>query len=616
MVDMLEKKRSVILPKVEEHGATLRGMGLALTLNIVFTLVNTYLGISLGIGFSFSAVIVLIAYATLKEAHKNEITFVTIASQSYTVWWLISMVIFLRMQQDVSLPFWLVPSQEVLRQGSLLSPTWIFPFLTITFLTMSSIFLSLIMGVIISDKVLEKRDMKFPMFQVTGTTINAIHSSETTDDPQRKGGSQLLFKWLAIGAFLVAIQSILAQFGIPATMIDLTGFFRQYGTAFGISLMLVFVGVGIIISPRTSLTTFGAGLFIYLCVIPIATHLGYLNVPQEAYIPLTGQTIVMSYYNWILFHFLLSAAIGIAIIGPAVPGIAAIFRRDGEEGTEKQNNVNLGFFEFMKVLFKRFWEHKLAAIFFLSLTIATIAFVCTFSIFALPLPMTLALSFLIVAVGFVDTWIMTRMMGEIGLTMGAHRLIFYEIPLASTGVRTWTGYLAYPSVNPWSTGGIIGFHKIARMTGTAKKTILKAYLFRLIPGLSVSILTTAFLWYTIGFPSPEIPGVPLYRNYLILKIFVSGQIKGFVNPLIMLGAGLIAGILGIFTPISIMGISFAMFLPISYIFPIGLGGIIRIVMDKVKGEQWFKETGRILTSGFIAGATISQIVTAIVFILL
>ncbi|NIQ04794.1 MAG: hypothetical protein GWO20_03385 [Candidatus Korarchaeota archaeon] len=599
----------------KERAITIRGISLALVLNVIFTLVNTYLGISLGMGFGFSAAIVLIAFASLKNAKKEELTFVTIASQSYTIWWLMAMGIFLRMNApNEDLPTWLIPSKEVLTNGSLFNTAWIKPFLTVTFLSMSGIIISLLVGIMIADKALEKEEMKFPMFQVTATTINAIMSDNPGDDGSKgNASSRLLFKWLGIGVILVVLQLGLANLGYPTQTIDLTNFFRQYGTSFGLSLMLVFVGVGIIISPRTSLTTFGAGLFIYLALVPLAYHFGFLSVPPEAYIPLTGQTPIMSFYNWILYNFLLSPALGVILLGPLIPSILGIIlQKKGGDG-ETQHET-LGFGEFLRNLFSRLLDNKLAGFLFFSLTVGTVLFVVLVSIFALPFWITLALALLIVGVGFIDTWIMTRMMGEVGMTMGAHRLVFYEIPLATSGVRNWKGYLTYPSVNPWSTGGIIGFTKMARMTGTPKSSIIKAYLFRLIPGLTVSTLTTVFLWYTLSFPSIEIPGVPLYQNYVILQLFVGGNVRNFVNPIVMIVSGAIAGLLTLITPISIMGMSFAMFLPISYTFPIGLGGIIRLTLDKKKGKEWFSERGRIIVSGFIAGATISQILMSITFL--
>lgn len=612
---MVEDIDNTEVKKKSKKGVSIRGMALALVLNIMFTLVSTYLGLSLGIGLSFSAINVLIAYAFLKNAKKAEVTFVTIAGQAYAVWWLAGMGIFLRMQKDVDLPTWLVPSRDILLHGSIFSKAWILPFCTITFISMTGVLLSIIIGSVIADDILEKKEMKFPMFQVTGTTINAVLAGEENKRGQSK--SQLLFKWMGIGGILVTLQGILAILGLPAQMIDFTSFFRQYRTAFALNLMLVFVGIGIIIEPKVSLTTVGAGLFIYLGLIPLASYFGYVSIPAEAYVPLRGQTVIMSFYNWILFNFLLSPALGIAILGPVIPGIINIIlqklkKEKTKAGKREEKEKNIGFFEFMKVLIKRLRENKIASVLFLSLTVVTVVFMVSASIFNIGIGFTLVLAALVIIMGFIDSWIMIRMAGEIGMTMGMHRLVFYETPLALSGVRNWTGYIACPKVNPWSSSGIIGFTKMARMTNTKKSSIIKAYLFRLIPGVTVGTLTTLFLWYMFHFPSQEVPGVPLYRNYLILKLFVSGDLKGFVNPIIMLLSGVIVGVLGMVTPISIMGVSFAMFLPVSYLVPIGLGGVIRLYIHKKKGKEWFKDQGRIIVSGFVAGATIFQILISVV----
>lgn len=616
MVPYLTERRKEQDKKIRKRGVSKRGILLAIILNITFTLVNSYLGISLGMGFSFSAVSILIAYTLLKDVDKQEITFIGIASQSYAVWWLMSMVIYLRMQKAIDLPTWLVPSVSVLKHGGIFTSAWILPFLTVTFLTMVGVLLSLIMGVVVADKVLEKKEMKFPMFQVTGTTINAI-ASENQRVEKSESSSRLLFRWLAIGSILVVLQLILAARGLPAQVIDFTDFFSQFGTAFGINLMLVFIGVGIIISPRVSLTVLGTGLVIYLGIIPLATYFGFLSIPPVAYEPITGQSQIMGFYQWILFHFLLSPALGVAILGLLLARVIGIFMMKKEEREETaEGKTTLGFFEFLKILFTRLRENTLAGLSFLALTVGSIAFVLVTGVFSVNIFISLGLAFFVILMGFLDSWIMLRMMGELGLSMGSHRLVFYETPLALCGVRNWAGYLAYPKVNPWSTGGIVGFTRVARMTNTKKKTIIEAYLLRLIPGITVGTLTVLFLWYTFRFPSNDIPGVPLYRNYSILKIFVSGNASGFVHPIQMVGAGIIAGVLGVLTPISVMGISFAMFLPISYVIPIGFGGVIRFILNKKKGKKWFEEKGRIIVSGFLAGATISQIVGSLLILFL
>ena len=238
---------------------TKRGLILSSFLNVLYTLINSYLGLNFGIGLGFSLVTILLAYTlfhvVMDGTSKQEITTIVVASSGFTAWWIIATSIYIRIiEPENNLPTWLAPSLKVLVEGNMFSPEWIVPIFVNIFLIIIPSLLGLIVGLAVADVVLKNKRMVFPFQQITGMTI------KTCVD---KGKSvKFLFMWMCIGVFLTFLQYLLAILGLETISIDWTANLPE-GYAFGFMVNLAIIGVSYIIHPSLSLTLLVAGLVTY-----------------------------------------------------------------------------------------------------------------------------------------------------------------------------------------------------------------------------------------------------------------------------------------------------------------------------------------------------------------
>lgn len=578
---------------------TKRGLLLAFFLNMLYTIINSYLGLNFGMGLGFSLVTILIAYTlfhmVMGGSTKQEITTIVIASGGYTAWWILATAIYIRVIDPTSnLPTWLAPPLETLAEGNIFSPEWIIPIFVNIFLVIVPSLLGIILGLTVADIVLKNKRMIFPFHQITGVTINICVD---------KGKSvKFLFIWMSIGAFLTFLQYLLAILGLETISIDWTPNLPK-GYAFGFMINLAIMGVSFIIHPSLSLTLLIAGLAIYFILAPLAAKMG-LFTPAK-----TG----MEYYMNMLFQFSLSPALGIFLLSGIVILLIKKMKAKKNDGKSDDEIPSLSIADYTKAFISKLKNDKRLGITYISLTSMLILFIIFMRVFN-PISTLTAIIlslFLIILIGIIDSFIIVKMTGEAGIGMGGQRIIFYEVPIATLGGKGYTPYLAYPAISPWDTSAILGSFKIGEITETSRKTILKAYLFNYTPGIIASILFILVSWYYVGFPSEIFPAVGLIQYYAVIKMFAKRTIQGVLDPKTFIAGGIIGGILGALTPISPMGIALALLLPPSYILPFGLGGILRMYTDKKFGKKWFEERGQLVATGFIAGAIITQILMAI-----
>jgi len=578
---------------------TKRGLILSSFLNVLYTLIISYLGLNFGMGLGFSLVTILLAYTLfhviMDGTSKQEITTIVVASSGFTAWWIIATSIYIRIiEPESNLSTWLAPSLKVLVKGSMFSPEWMAPILVNIFLIIIPSLLGLIVGLAVADVVLENKRMIFPFQQITGMTIKTCLGKEKS--------VKFLFMWMCVGVFLTFLQYLLAILGLETISIDWTANLPE-GYAFRFMVNLAIIGVSYIIHPSLSLTLLVAGLVTYFILAPIAVKIG-LFTPAK-----TG----MEFYMNMLFQFSLSPALGIFLLSGIVILLVKKMKFKGKNGKNSNEIPSLSITDYIKAFIIKLKNDKRLGITYMSLILILIAFTMFMGIFN-PISNVTAIIlsfFLIAPIGMIDSFIIVKMSGEAGITMGGQRIIFYQVPVAALGGKGYTPYIAYPSTSPWGTSAILGYFKIGEITETSRKSILKAYFFSYIPGIITSVLFILVAWYYIGFPSEMFPAVGLIQSYAVLKIFAERTVQGVLDPRTFIMGGIVDGVLGDLTPVSPMGIALALLLPLSYILPFGLGGIIRIYTDKKYGKKWFEERGQLIATGFIAGAIITQIIMAI-----
>lgn len=586
---------------------TLRGILLAIVLNVLYTIINAYLGINFGFGLGFGIITVLTAYTVFHVIRggtsRQEITTTMVASTGFVVYWTITVAIYVQAYGFAVLPWWLIPSQNVLLFGSPLDPQWIAPIIFHLGFVLISTLLGFIAALAVVDYVHSRKQAKFPFYLASGVTINTC-----LETGQR---SRFMFWWLAMGIMITVIQYfvnvLLLPFGLSAVDWDFTPFLPA-GFALGFMLNISLMAISFIIDPKISITMLFAGIVTYLVMSPILVFYGAVPI---------GATGWEMYFN-LLFNFTLSPAIGIMILsGLIVFAIAKLrARRKSEEekqaAPDSESDKAVGFYDYLKTYVMGLARNSRYGLSYLALIIVFIVIMILLNIFS-PLPFWIGILLtliLLFPIAIIDTYVLIKFVGEAGIGMGAQRLAFYEIPLAAIGLEGYVPFMAYSAINPWTLTDTVGNLKIGVMTETPRHSMLTAQMLKIIPGVITSIIFVLAAWYFIGFPTPTFPAAGVLQGFAIVSIFALRTAGTGFNLVTFTLGGIIVGLLAAFTPIAPLGIALAMFLPPAYFIPFSFGGFLRIYADRKYGKEWFAKRGQIIAVGFIAGAAITQVIVA------
>ena len=132
-------------------------------------------------------------------------------------------------------------------------------------------------------------------------------------------------------------------------------------------------------------------------------------------------------------------------------------------------------------------------------------------------------------------------------------------------------------------------------------------------GPLITVAVVEVLWRAYGFgPGTSIPAPQAQA----LDAAISGVIGGNVPADKYLTGALVGGILSA-TPFGGLGVmvGLSMYLPLLYILPFGLGGVLNILLGKTRGERWVENNGVPIAAGLIVGDAIVGVIFAMIMVL-
>jgi hypothetical protein len=602
---------ATVSPSGISLGLTMRGVVLAVILNVVYTMINAYLGLNFGFGLGFGIITVLAGYTLFKAGKRGttrqEIATTMVASTGFAIYYPLSIAIYIQANiPDANLPWWLVPPYEVVNRvsGTPFHPAWIAPILFELGLVLAASMLGFIVAVAVHDLVLSRKKATFPFYLASGVAINAC-----LDSGRR---SRFLFRWLGIGVLVTFIQylvhALVQPGGLSAVDWDFTPFLPT-GFALGFVLNISLMAVSFIIDPKVSITMLFAGIATYLALAPLLTAFGWVT---------PGATGMEVYFN-LLFQFTLSPALGIMLLSSLTLLVVTKLRARHNPSTNaiapgvpSGDSDTLGFGEYTRGFFAGLTKSPRLTVAYAAVVAFFIALAVGLNVF-FPFPAWLSITLalvLLIPIALIDVFVMLKFVGEAGFGIGAQRLAFYEIPLATIGASGYPPFLAYPAINPFTSADVVGNLKIADLTSTPKRAILLSQILKIVPGSITSVVFVLGSWYLIGFPSEIYPGVGVLQGFAIVTIFATRAVGTGFNLVTFFLGGTVAGLLAAFTAVAPLGIALAMFLPPNYFIPFSFGGFLRLYTQRRYGKQWFGERGQVIAVGFIAGSAITQVIVS------
>ncbi len=194
-----------------------------------------------------------------------------------------------------------------------------------------------------------------------------------------------------------------------------------------------------------------------------------------------------------------------------------------------------------------------------------------------------------------------------GMALLAVTLILFMVGTSAVGVAVLIGAAVCVAIGQGAdmmsdlkTGHIVGSKPVRQQAVQLAVTWL---------GPIISVLTVYLIWETQGFgPGTAIPAAQATTLQQMIAAIQGGAVPvdkyvagGLVGLVLTLAAGGGAGVL----------VGLSMYLPLFYILPYGLGCVVAMVSEKVKGRTWVANVGFPVAAGLLVGDSLSGVVFAL-----
>jgi hypothetical protein len=213
-----------------------------------------------------------------------------------------------------------------------------------------------------------------------------------------------------------------------------------------------------------------------------------------------------------------------------------------------------------------------------------------------------------------------RMRGETGIvsvpTGQLQSLLLYAS--GYQGVDAW--FVPNPS---GLTGGTLPWFKVAELTGTSVRSLLKAYFLLLPIAMLTGFAYIQMFWSIAPIPSARYPGAeifwPVRLTYSL--IWIRGQQTGLFQPLLVFEAFVIGTALYFAFDILRLPLSFTSLavgagttppFALTYLF----GGVVAQIISRRTGKGWWDENKLLISAGLMMGESIAITISVAITIIL
>jgi len=229
---------------------------------------------------------------------------------------------------------------------------------------------------------------------------------------------------------------------------------------------------------------------------------------------------------------------------------------------------------------------------------------------------------LFVITPLIMTMVNSQMLGETGVNIDVNvplNLIYYAS--GYSGVEVW---FAPTLINVEGTWWLTNF-KVAQLTGTSIRDLLKARFLLLPLMFLVGYLFVQLYWYLAPIPSGIYPGARIFWRVeaINLAIWIRGREAGLFNPIWLVASFLAGAAIYFITDVtgflSAVGLAAGTQITPHFATTLMMGFLVRTAISRYKGEEWWRKNYRILAAGLAIGTSfaisvsvaISLIVTSI-----
>ncbi len=444
----------------------------------------------------------------------------------------------------------------------MLNPEAVVDYWPLVIVSMGGVILGLIFTALIRKYFIEVKELPYPMGQAAAETLII------GDQGGKKSG--VLFGSMGFAAVWTVIRDWFGK--IPALV---TGGIAIPGVTFGLYMSPMMLSVGYLVGPLFLIVWFIGALIGDIGVVFGGTQLGFWDMTAAAGIKSSLGMGVM-----------VGTGVGIIVKG-ILPQAKAIFGPMFSKKRMSDGIVNLRWAPFVMVI--------LAFVFTFALDMGIIASIIT----------------------ILGVWIATSMSAQIVGQSGINPMeVFGVIVLLAAKVASNIGQTEafFVAAIVAVACGLVGDVMNDFKTGYIVKSNPKAQWFgEVIGGLIGSVVSIGILFILIkaygvsAFGSPDLPAP---------QAGVVAAMVGGIPNLPAFWIGLAAGVILYVIGLPVMTLGLGIYLPFYLSFTAFLGGMVKLILDKVKPQWGTNGTGLIVASGLLGGEAVVGVIIALIQVIM
>jgi uncharacterized oligopeptide transporter (OPT) family protein len=592
-----------------EKSLTLRSLFIGLIFGGFVAMVNGFLLLTVPVFITAAmiSVIALFAFSSLFKASppssKEAVTAYTVhkaaafAFSIFPVAWVFLISYGVPGTTGLRIPDWILPDstlyRDVLSEGIVVSRSWITPLAWMLPVAVVSGIAALLVVIWLKDHLIEQENLTFPRAQADIELIKSLKIEKYRLDYLFYGlVIGFLFDFLLIyyPSSMALVPQWLQDFSSSIRLLDVTPYLTEVlpGAAFCFVVSVGFLGLGILMSPKSTFNMVGSAVAFYVILSAVLVNREMIGAIGS----FSGQWSTFKY------PYGLSLSIGLlltAVLAPLILKAASPLISEGK-WTWKPSGKTLAFFGIFCI-----------AVLMLSAVLSMDRFV---SVFPLSTGKALLVGLIILAAFVLAVLINVRIAGEAGIEWASQFENMMDSvrrwALSGLGMLGFEGFAISESLRgSWFAAGQMEALKVGKAFDVAPRHQYVSALFGWCFGWLLSTPFIFLIWHFYGIGRGALPMANVQSVAAIMVSFATGKVGTVFNGGFV-AAGFIIGIILFFLqkrnlPFVVAAVGIGVFVGPIYVSTFFVGGLIRVIIEKVKGVTFMNEKGRPFSAGLILG---------------
>lgn len=592
-----------------EKTLTVRSLLIGLVFGSLVAVVNAFLVLTVGLMITGAMISVtaLFAYASLFQAQppssKEAVVSYTVhqaaafAFSIFPLTWVLITLYNVPESAGMRIPDWILPNKtlygNVLQEGVMLSKSWITPLSWMVPVAIVSGIAALMVVIWLRNSLIKEEGLAFPGAQTDIQFIKGLQLERYRLDHLFYGmiiGFVVDFVFVYYPSSLGYAPDWLVDISSQFRLLDLTPYVGSvlHGALFCVIISVGFIGLGMLMSPKSTFNMIGSAVAFYVFLSALLVSRGTIK----------GYAFFANQWTDFRYPYGFSIASGLLITAALAPVILKIVAPllSGSRVTWRPSKSTVIVF----VIFS-------AAVLMLSSVMSFDRFI---SEFPLSLSRALLIGCIVLGIFLLAILIDTRIAGEAGIIWLSQFAgvtdSLRQFALNSLGVLGFGGFAITESLQ--GSRFAAGQMEALKVGEAFDVNPRHQYLSALLGWCFGWLISTPFvflIWHFYGVGGTALPMTNMQNVASSIIAFSTGQL-GLVFDRSFVLAGFIIGIVVFFLqkrnlPFILTAVGIGALVGPMYTSTFFIGGLIRAIVERVKGTAWMDRKGKPFAAGLVLG---------------